>query len=143
MLSILFLASIWASNTISKNIFIALIDNIESATILSIFNYLTVVLFFSISINVYHLIKNRKKFKFGVYWDNEKNTYCPICKKPVTRFIKNTKRPYLYCSHCDTEILLTHKGKVLHLDLASDLIDNQRIDSEEVNNAKKRIFDTF
>lgn len=46
--------------------------------------------------------------RFGLYWDKDKNPYCPLCQKPVSthNFYGEMKNEY-YCKPCNHLIHLT------------------------------------
>jgi len=52
--------------------------------------------------------KPKLKPRFGVYWDKEKNPYCPICKKLIATSYHDGKPldPYFICLKCDIIIRL-------------------------------------
>ena len=49
------------------------------------------------------------KLRFGVYWDREKNPYCPSCKSPLSGYSEYHEGNGFMCSQCDKIILLMAK----------------------------------
>lgn len=52
---------------------------------------------------IYYLRRESKlKPRFGVYWDNKLNAYCPSCKQ----LLSHNNLAHFHCNHCKTPILL-------------------------------------
>lgn len=138
ILGFIFIVLIWVRDEILSKKLIELIDKTESSTILKVIYFLVIFLLISISISILHIIKNKKKKKFGIYWDKEGETYCPLCKKPTTRYQWDVSEPYFHCSKCNTDIYMQHNGKFLHIELAKELLDIKKITPDEIKKAIER-----
>ena len=57
------------------------------------------------------------KLKYAIYWDKDKNPYCPICKSPISGY---DNYPYVgrsfHCNKCDKKIPLNNNGKVIEIE---------------------------
>ena len=80
-----------------------------SKRLLSLLCILLLLLLLLSLYSLYYLCRNPLKLKFGLYWDKQKNPYCPGCQKPLHGFSKqnDTKRYGGKCVVC---------GKFVQLD---------------------------
>jgi len=70
-------------------------------------------------------IKNGLKLHFGIYWDKEKNPYCPACKTPLNYFHDNEHNKYhtFECIKCNKEMSAKDiNGNYLSLKHARELL---------------------
>jgi hypothetical protein len=73
---------------------------------------LLALLLVSIILNIIFVIislskRETLKLKYGIYWDNKKNPYCPSCKKPGLQYDKWTGGYGYYCLPCNKVFALT------------------------------------
>jgi hypothetical protein len=51
-------------------------------------------------------------FKFGVYWDSEKNAYCPHCKKPLVGYTPHPPTAYYFWCHTHRTYIYLHDDAI-------------------------------
>lgn len=69
--------------------------------------------------------KNALRLYFGIYWDKEKNPYCPACKTPLNYFHDNEYNEYhtFECIKCNKEMSAKDiNGNYLSLKQAKELL---------------------
>ena len=87
------------------------------------------------------LRKNKLKPRFGLYWDKNKNPYCPICKKLISTSYYDNKPldPYFICLKCDIIIRLRdERGNQMHFYQAVDLLDVKKITPNLIEKSKQK-----
>lgn len=99
---------IWTGKQITPIVFPA-IEAYVSKKLL--FSLLISSLVLSLILSVYIWIhskkdKNALKLKYGIFWDKEKNPYCPSCKKPGVIYTIYTRGGGYHCIPCDKVFLL-------------------------------------
>ncbi len=52
------------------------------------------------------------KFKFGVYWDIDKNPYCPKCKIPLVGYTPRPPVEYFYWCHSHSANVYLHNDAI-------------------------------
>ncbi len=75
---------------------------IEEYTSKRLLLFLCILLGILLLLNLYSLYSlNRLNLKFGLYWDKQKNPYCPGCRKPLHGFYKQADN-HRYGGKCVT-----------------------------------------
>lgn len=59
------------------------VGSLSSRQLLTLIMFSIFLILLLVSLVFYFLIKDKLTLKYGVYWDKDKNPYCPCCKKPV------------------------------------------------------------
>ncbi len=74
---------------------------------------LLTLLVLSILVNVllavyisYQSRKSSLTLRFGVYWDRERNTFCPVCRSPMSSYGEYAAGTGFYCTKCEEIIEL-------------------------------------
>jgi hypothetical protein len=87
-----------------------------------------ILLLVALSLSLYLKLKTKLTPKFGIFWDKNKEPYCPACEKPLSQYgpynIPNTNKiVYSFrCVKCDKHISLTYNGNYIKLEDAKKLL---------------------
>ena len=76
--------------------------------------------------------KPNLKLKYGVYWDSQGNSHCPLCEKPTSQIRwatyqyegRGTQWHSLHCLMCIKTFLLMNNGQPIHAQEAIKLMQN-------------------
>ena len=64
-----------------------------------------------------------KKLKYGIYWDKQKNPFCPVCKTTIGHLGKSSSPGFfLTCDKCKEQPYLNHESE--QYNTVKELIDS-------------------
>ncbi len=98
---------VWVANKLAPIVLPLIENNLSNQVLLALLlasiaiNILLVILIYSVT------KKSPLKLKYGIYWDSEKNPYCPSCQKPIAGYNEYIYQKGYYCKPCDKVFPLT------------------------------------
>lgn len=91
---------IWVASQIGPVILPALESSLSKSLLVSL-------LLGSLALNVvfvilFWVLRKKPEFtlKYGIYWDSDKNPYCPNCKTPIAGYASYQSGKGYYCNSC-------------------------------------------
>jgi hypothetical protein len=75
----------------------------------------------------YLKLKNKLVPKFGVFWDKNKEAYCPACRNLLSAYLSYSfdnpvPMKAFKCINCDKYVLITHNSNIIELDDAKKML---------------------
>jgi len=103
-----------------------ILEPIPKQLLLKLLLAATIIIFFLVALSFFFYTKSKTKLtpKFGVFWDKNKEAYCPSCEKLLSEYSEHHSPAIceFRCIKCSTSIRLMNMGNFISLSEAQELL---------------------